>query len=198
MRGHPLWPWEDTLCVLERTPSVSLRGHPLWPWEDTLCDLERTPSVSLRGHPLWPWEDTLGVLSSSFKGICDEGTPVMKGHLWWRDTCDEGTPVMKGHLWWRDTCDEGTPVMKGHLWWRDTCDEGTPVMKGHLSYSYTFSVILRCPLKTGFTVIRMTLLDTYVGVEVKEPTEDEKHSGSDHPRRFNHISILLHSELGRR
>ena len=33
-------------------------------------------------------------------------------------------------------------------------------------------------------------------VEVKEPTEDEKHSGSDHPRRFNHISILLHSELG--
>ena len=25
-------------------------------------------------------------------------------------------------------------------------------------------------------------------VEVKEPTEDEKHSGSDHPRRFNHIS----------
>ena len=33
-------------------------------------------------------------------------------------------------------------------------------------------------------------------VEVKEPTEDEKRSGSDHPRRFNHISILLHSELG--
>ena len=33
-------------------------------------------------------------------------------------------------------------------------------------------------------------------VEVKEPTEDEKHSGSDHPRRFSHISILLHSELG--
>ena len=32
-------------------------------------------------------------------------------------------------------------------------------------------------------------------VEVKKPTEDEKHSGSDHPRRFNHISILLHSEL---
>ena len=32
-------------------------------------------------------------------------------------------------------------------------------------------------------------------VEVKEPTEDEKHSGSDHPGRFNHISILLHSEL---
>ena len=32
-------------------------------------------------------------------------------------------------------------------------------------------------------------------VEVKEPTEDEKHSGSDHPQRFNHI-ILLPSELG--
>ena len=25
-------------------------------------------------------------------------------------------------------------------------------------------------------------------VEVKEPTEDEKHSGSDHPQRFNHIN----------
>ena len=35
-----------------------------------------------------------------------------------------------------------------------------------------------------------------LSVEVKEPTEDEKYSGSDHPRRFNHISILLHSELG--
>ena len=25
-------------------------------------------------------------------------------------------------------------------------------------------------------------------VEVKEPTEDEKHSGSDHPQRFTHIN----------
>ena len=25
-------------------------------------------------------------------------------------------------------------------------------------------------------------------VEVKEPTEDEKHSGSDHPKRFTHIN----------
>ena len=25
-------------------------------------------------------------------------------------------------------------------------------------------------------------------VEVKEPTEDEKHSGSDHPQIFNHIN----------
>ena len=31
-------------------------------------------------------------------------------------------------------------------------------------------------------------------VKVKETTEDEKHSGSDHPRRFTHISILLPSE----
>ena len=31
-------------------------------------------------------------------------------------------------------------------------------------------------------------------VEVKEPTEDRKHSGSDYPRRFTHISILLPSE----
>ena len=28
-----------------------------------------------------------------------------------------------------------------------------PVMKGHLSCRDTFSGILRCPLKTGFTVI---------------------------------------------
>ena len=32
-----------------------------------------------------------------------------------------------------------------------------PVMKGHLSCGDTFSAILRCPLKTGFTVLRCPL-----------------------------------------
>ena len=38
------------------------------------------------------------VVSSPCAGTCDEGSPVMKGHLSCRVTCDVGSPVMKGHL----------------------------------------------------------------------------------------------------
>ena len=37
-----------------------------------------------------------------------------------------------------------------------------PVMKGHLSYRITFSWILRCPLKTGFTVLRCPLKTGFI------------------------------------
>ena len=57
-------------------------------------------------------------------------------------------PVFRGHFDERIPCDNRIisknvshlPHVKAH------------VMKGHLSCRDTFSVILRCPLKTGFTV----------------------------------------------
>ena len=40
-----------------------------------------------------------------------------------------------------------------------------PVMKGHLSCRDTFSGILRCPLKTGFTVSQQ-FNDSYIDVTI--------------------------------
>ena len=60
--------------------------------------------------------------------------PVFKGH------CDEGT-----------TCDQGTLSQNGVHFLRTVSylpHVKEPTMKGHLS-----SRILRCPLKTGFTVL---------------------------------------------
>ena len=49
-----------------------------------------------------------------------------------------------------------------------TCDPGT---HNQLIYKNKKSILLAC-----------------LRVEAKEPTEDEKHSGSDHPQRFTHIN----------
>ena len=57
-------------------------------------------------------------------------------------------PFFKGH------CDEGTPCKKGTL--RNVSylpHVEAPVTRGHLSCRDSFSGILRCPLKTGFTVV---------------------------------------------
>ena len=57
-------------------------------------------------------------------------------------TCLQGTLRRGDNLWSRDTFSKRCHIfpMLRNLWWRDTCHRDT------------FSRILRCPLKTGFTV----------------------------------------------
>ena len=77
----------------------------------------------------------------------------------------------------------------GCLWLPKALHTATPLLTRIIVLGY-YLVRARIPRKVE---VPSTLT---LRVEVKEPTEDEKHSGSDHPWRFNHISILLHSELG--
>ena len=55
----------------------------------------------------------------------------------------------------RDTATRGQPVIRGNFLRTVSYlpHVKEPVTKGHLSCRDTFSQILRCPLKTGFTVV---------------------------------------------
>ena len=74
--------------------------------------------------------------------ICFSETPDFTYSLYSK-TCLQGTLRQGDTLWSGDTFLKQCPIFP-HV--------KEPVMKGHLSCRDTFSWILRCPLKTGFTV----------------------------------------------
>ena len=69
-------------------------------------------------------------------------------------TCLQGTLATRGH-----------PVVKGHFLKTVSYlpHVKEPVKKGHLSCRDTFSWILRCPLKTGFTVL---IISTKINISI--------------------------------
>ena len=71
--------------------------------------------------------------------------------------------VIQLNLSSRDTVTRGQPVIRGHFLRTVSYlpHVKEPVTKGHLSCRDTFSRILRCPLKTGFTVqLNLSSMDT--------------------------------------
>ena len=63
----------------------------------------------------------------------------------------------------------GHPVIRGHFLKTVSylLHVKEPVMKGHPSCRDTFSLILRCPLKTGFTVVSTTKALCNLPVNIK-------------------------------
>ena len=82
----------------------------------------------------------------------------------------------------------GQPVIRGHFLRMVSYlpHVKEPVTKGHLSCRDTFSRILRCPLKTGFTVVILKLQN---GHTINEHTIDRRTLNDLYGRIASHDEV---------